>query len=71
MTSELVEVTYTRYIEVAMEVIQLKSPMTVRSSGRQSRLGDCAAATGAVTKSIPAVAKRIRAMYTLTGSGDA
>ena len=54
-----------------MEVMRLKSPMTVRSSGRQSRLGDYAVATGAVTKSSTAVAKRIRAMYTLTGSGDA
>jgi hypothetical protein len=61
MTSELVEVTYTRSIAVAMEVMRLKSPMTVRSSGRQSRLGDCAAA-GAVSRISTPIAKRITAM---------
>jgi hypothetical protein len=35
-------VTKTRSSDVAIEVIRLKSPMTVRSSGRQSRLPDCA-----------------------------
>ena len=36
----LVEIMYTRSAEAAIALIRLKSPMTVRSSGRQSRLND-------------------------------
>jgi hypothetical protein len=43
------DVAYTRSMEVASDVIRLKSPMTVRSSGRQSRLRDWAG-SGAATE---------------------
>jgi hypothetical protein len=41
------DVAYTRSMEVASDVIRLKSPMTVRSSGRQSRLRDWAGSAAA------------------------
>ena len=40
MITAVAEVAYTRSMDVAIEVIRLKSPTTVRSSGRQSRLRD-------------------------------
>ncbi len=64
-TTEVGDVTYTRSIELATEVMRLKSPITVRSSGRQSRLGDCAAAVAvAATEITIAPRVRIRGMYT-------
>src|SRR5918994_6927036 len=51
-----------------MEVTRLKSPITVRSSGRQSRLGDCAAAVTVMTAEIEtAPSIRMTGMYTSTG----
>ena len=59
------EVTYTRSRELAIAVIRLKSPITVRSSGRQSRLGDCATAVTVAAADINTAPRvRIRGMYT-------
>src|SRR5688572_2511960 len=64
---EVGDVTYTRSIELAMDVIRLKSPITVRSSGRQSRLGDCATAVAVAANEINRAPRvRIRGMYTST-----
>ncbi len=47
ITTDDGDTTNTRSMELAIAAIRLKSPMTVRSSGRQSRLGDWAAAVPA------------------------
>src|SRR5688572_27765653 len=67
ITIEVGEVTYTRSIELAIDVMLLKSPITVRSSGRQSRLGDCASAVAVAADEINRAPRvRIRGMYTST-----
>src|ERR1044071_6996885 len=62
MMTALVDVVYTRSMEVAIDVIRLKSPMTVRSSGRQSRLRDCAGSAAATEPTRSRVRNGVRTM---------